>query len=275
LGILLVCTAVALLLSAQVGFAQTQGMTYEEYKLQLAAYEQRVSTAKQALAACTQASDELSQQIGGLDEQIAAVQGEIYGLVDADKAGIDSYVGQIDQTESQLMGMLSLSDDDLFGKRDEFEALEELVKGLRDEKMGLLPDAQQKLRNIEQLLQRIDARMPRKRIKKYTVLGGDSLWRIAKKPDIYDDPYLWPRIYVENRGLIKDPDLIYPNWILDVPFGVERDQHLVMRGENLAGIAGVVYKDPTKWHKLYKANKTQILDPNLIFPAQVFDVPTN
>lgn len=44
----------------------------------------------------------------------------------------------------------------------------------------------------------------------YTVMKGDSLWKIAGKSDVYADPYRWPLIYKANAGKIKDADLIYP-----------------------------------------------------------------
>ncbi len=271
-GFLLVCTA---LLVPQVALAQTQGMTYDEYKVKLAQYEARSADANAALTECRTAGEELSKQMAELDGQIATVQGEIYALVDGDEASVDAYLTNTDQIEARLMGLLSLSEADLFAKRGEVDQLKALLEALKGKKMSFLPEAQQKLRNIDQLLNRIDARMPAKRIEQYTVLGGDSLWKIAKKPDIYADPYMWPRIYVENRAKIKDPDLIYPNWTLNVPFGVDLNQHLVVSGQHLSSIAAKVYNDVTKWHRIYEANKAQILSPNLIFPAQVLDVPVN
>ena len=63
--------------------------------------------------------------------------------------------------------------------------------------------------------------------------------------------------------------------MLNVPFGVDRGQHLVLQGHTLSNIAGSVYGDATKWHRILQANKSQIMDANLIFPAQVLDVPGN
>jgi nucleoid-associated protein YgaU len=45
----------------------------------------------------------------------------------------------------------------------------------------------------------------------------DCLWRIAEYQDIYDDPYMWPKIWRRNRKLIQNPDLIYPGWQLVIP----------------------------------------------------------
>ncbi len=43
----------------------------------------------------------------------------------------------------------------------------------------------------------------------YTVVGGDSLWKISGKEETYNNPYQWPLIYKANRDKIKDADLIY------------------------------------------------------------------
>jgi nucleoid-associated protein YgaU len=53
-------------------------------------------------------------------------------------------------------------------------------------------------------------------VSSYTVVKGDSLWRIAAMDDIYGNPYQWPLIYKANAASIKDPDLIFPNQVLDI-----------------------------------------------------------
>jgi len=252
-----------------------QEMTYEEYKIKLAEYESRTAEARRAIQACKEAGDKLRAEIAGVEGDIAGVNSEIYELLGTDQAGIDGYLAELDRIEARLMGLLNLSEEALFEKRDEIDSIESRVAELKMDSKANLPDASKKLANIDQLLERVKARMPRKRIKQYTVMRGDNLWNIAKKQSIYSDPYLWPRIYVENRSKIKNPDLIYPDWKLNVPFGVDLNQHLVVGGQSLSSIAGMVYKDPTKWHRLLKANQSQILDANLIFPAQVLDVPAN
>ena len=49
----------------------------------------------------------------------------------------------------------------------------------------------------------------------YVVVNGDSLSKIAKRE--YGDANKWRTIYEANKGLIKDPDLIYPGQELKVP----------------------------------------------------------
>ena len=51
--------------------------------------------------------------------------------------------------------------------------------------------------------------------------------------------------------------------------------HTVTKGECLWWIAEYkhVYNDPFMWPLIYKANRDQIKNPDLIFPGQQFDVP--
>jgi nucleoid-associated protein YgaU len=52
-------------------------------------------------------------------------------------------------------------------------------------------------------------------VRRYTVVSGDSLSRIAKRE--YGDAQKWRQIYEANREHIKDPDLIYPGQVLTIP----------------------------------------------------------
>jgi nucleoid-associated protein YgaU len=45
---------------------------------------------------------------------------------------------------------------------------------------------------------------------RYSVLSGDSLWRISGKSKIYGDSFMWPLLFKANKDIIEDPDLIYP-----------------------------------------------------------------
>ena len=49
----------------------------------------------------------------------------------------------------------------------------------------------------------------------YSVVSGDSLSKIAKRE--YGDANKWRVIYEANRDVIKDPDLIYPGQVLNIP----------------------------------------------------------
>ena len=132
-----------------------------------------------------------------------------------------------------------------------------------------------RLVRIDEMIGQLRARVAQPVTIDYAVVRGDNLWNIAKMDKIYANPYMWPRIYRANKDMINDPDLIYPDQKLSIPFGVAENQYLVNQGDFLFKIAAQVYNDPGKWTKIFEANKQQIVEPHLIFPAQVLEVPSN
>jgi len=46
---------------------------------------------------------------------------------------------------------------------------------------------------------------------------AESLWRIAGKKEIYNNPKVWRKIYEANKDQIKNPNLIYPGQNLKIP----------------------------------------------------------
>ena len=53
------------------------------------------------------------------------------------------------------------------------------------------------------------------RLRRCVVKKGDCLWRIAEK--VYGNGFLWKKLFEANRNKIKDPNLIYPGQILNIP----------------------------------------------------------
>ncbi len=51
----------------------------------------------------------------------------------------------------------------------------------------------------------------------YTVVKGDCLWKIARNK--LGSGYRWGEIYDANRSQIRDPNLIYPNQVFEIPDG--------------------------------------------------------
>lgn len=58
----------------------------------------------------------------------------------------------------------------------------------------------------------------------YTVVKGDNLWNIAKKPSIYGNPYEWPLIYMHNSDKIHNPDLIHPDQQFEIWLNPMQDE---------------------------------------------------
>jgi len=55
------------------------------------------------------------------------------------------------------------------------------------------------------------------RASRHVVKPGDSLWKISGDRAVYGRGASWERLYGANRGLIRDPNLIYPGQEITIP----------------------------------------------------------
>lgn len=253
--------------------AQEQQMTCEEYMALGHEIVNREAAANTEIEALSAQLEALKMQIAQLDRANAELNAQILAAVGHSESEVMAFGRELDAIIAQLEGLMALAPEVLIMQRGEVMAIDSRVAELKQTNMTALPEMLDKLSTIDQLLAELKARIAQPVVINYKVVRGDNLWNISKKDQIYADPYMWPRIYRKNKEQIKDPDLIYPKQVLAVPFGVAENQYLVSRGDFLFKIAAELYNNAGKWHKIYEANKQQIIAPDLIFPAQVLDIP--
>lgn len=72
-----------------------------------------------------------------------------------------------------------------------------------------------------------------------------------------------------------EPVVMEPEPVVETSYG--KTSHVVEKGECLWTISesGDVYSDPFQWPVIYRANRDQIKDPDLIYPNQEFEIPRN
>ncbi len=265
--------ALALLVLVKNTSAQEQQMTCEEYIALGHEIVNREAVANTEIEALNAQLEVLKMQIAQLDRANAELNAQILAAVGQSESEIAAFGRELDAIIAQLEGLMALAPEVLIMQRGEVMAIDSRVAELKQSNMAALPEMRDKLSTIDQLLTELKARIAQPVVIDYKVVRGDNLWNISKKEQIYADPYMWPRIYRNNKDQIEDPDLIYPKQVLAVPFGVAENQYLVSRGDFLFKIAAELYNNAGKWHKIYEANKQQIIAPDLIFPAQVLDIP--
>ena len=130
----------------------------------------------------------------------------------------------------------------------------------------------------------------------YTVLPGDSLWRIAAR--FYGRGELWRKIYEDNAASIRDPGRIRAGQQLRIYLteertstsnagtagtsnavgsvvtdGMGRKIYRVAPGDNLWTISRKVYGTGGLWGRIYQANRTMVIDPRWLYRGQVLVIP--
>ncbi|MDZ7723163.1 MAG: LysM peptidoglycan-binding domain-containing protein [candidate division KSB1 bacterium] len=264
-----------LVFGATLSIAQEE-MTMEEYEAQLAEWQQREADARAAKEECEAAVEALNEEVQTVESQTQEVWNEILSEIGTDVAGVDEFRGQLESLDEQADGLLALSAEELFEKRDEMTALEEQLAAAKENRIAALSEMQDLIATIEGKLAQINNKMPKAVYDDYNVVVGDYLWKISGKEAIYDDPTQWMRIYSVNTDQIDDPDLIFPEQVLKIQRGLGMDQYLIAKGDYLQKIAEnpEVLGDPSNWTKIYEKNKEIIGDdPNMVFPHTVLVIP--
>ncbi|MDZ7270220.1 MAG: LysM peptidoglycan-binding domain-containing protein [candidate division KSB1 bacterium] len=272
---LAVVLGLALLVDATVALGE-QKMSMDQYRAELAQWQKREADAKAAIAAREKEIQALKEQIDKADADLAACWDDVYALLGVDKAAVDAYRASLKAIEAQVNGLAALSPEELFKKKAEIAALKAQLAEKKKSPIYALTEMRELVAAIEAKIADLEARMPKAVYDSYVVVKGDYLWKISGKKEIYGDPYQWMKIYSVNRDLIKDPDLIYPDWVLKILRGCGPDQYIVVKGDFLRKIAQdpSVLNDPAAWTKIYEANKSVIGDnPNLIYPHTVLVIP--
>jgi len=274
INVLVFVFLIAFVLGAVSTAHSAEKMTFEEWQGLMTEYKAREDKANREIENLNRQITELKKQIADADRQIAAVKREIQNLLGATESEVEAFISRLESIERRVKSLERLSRDELSKRISEIDGLITSLTDMKKSKISLIPRVGEK---IDDLLSRLNAlkKAAGVYVDYYTVIRGDCLWRISARSSIYNDPYMWPRIFQANRDQIKNEDLIYPKQVFKIPRGVPSGFHLVVRGEYLSKIAGysTVYRDASKWTKIYEANRDRIKNPNLIYPAWLLRIP--
>lgn len=250
-------------------------MKMDEYKAELAKWQQREADAKASLAQEEARCQQTQNEMASVQQEIDQVWNEIYALLGTDEAGYKDFLAQLRSLESELSGFVALSPEDIYARKNEIQGFKDRYDAFLKDKRSLGNEAQAILGRIKNLIDEAENKAMPAAAGRYEVVRGDYLWRIARKPEIYGDAFAWIRIYTSNRDQIKNPDLIYPRQVFRIPQVAGPNEHWVTRGEYLTKIAGYsqVYGNSFQWQRIYEANKDVISDPNVIYPHMVLQIP--
>jgi len=103
-----------------------------------------------------------------------------------------------------------------------YEAREGEANAKAEEEQVKIESLKAQLSELDQAIADIEAEIKAKEEEirnTYVVKPGDWLSKLAEYPDVYGwgNYARWKEIYNANKDLIKDPNLIYPDWKLKIP----------------------------------------------------------
>ncbi len=130
-----------------------------------------------------------------------------------------------------------------------------------DELYAIVGATRQDVDNFRNAVNELDGKIRRKegpKADRQADLDALKMNKISALPEFFDKVHNQMQQALDNW--IEKPDVI---------------SYTVVRGDHLWGIAKKQehYGNPFAWPVIYKANREQIKDPDLIYPNQVFKVP--
>ena len=214
----LVAASVFFALNAGVALAQEE-MTKDQWQQQMTEFTAKRNDLKKQLQQLTKEVEDLQTQLSQKDADLKKCQDEILALVGATQVDVDAFGKRVDALEAKVNDLSRLSNEELLARKAEIDEAQNELNELLKSKISVLPMFYDRLQAIQP---KIDAlRKTLASMEKFYTVGTwarnrDCLWNISKKKDIYDNPFMWPKIWQGNRELIKDPDIIRPGWKLRI-----------------------------------------------------------
>jgi hypothetical protein len=217
--------ALAAVLTLSVGLANAQEeMTKDQWQQEVTKYTQMRDDLQGKLKTLQGAVSDANTMSTKLDTDSEKCLDELYALVGSDREKAAAFNDELAAAEAKAGELMRLSDADLMARSGEVAELEAKSKELWGNKLSLIPDFWDRLTEVDNKVKSLKDTLA-KQVKVYTVgtwsRDRDCLWNISKKPDIYDNAWLWPRIWQGNRDQIKDPDVIHTGQKLTIPQGKE------------------------------------------------------
>jgi uncharacterized coiled-coil DUF342 family protein len=203
-----------------VSLAPAQEMSKDQWQQEIDRYTKMRNDLSAKVKELTDRIASLESQSSTLDADYAKCLDELYALVGSNREQADAFRSEIESAESKADELMRLSDADLMDRKGEVDELASKVKSLWENKLSLIPEFYDRLTALNDKVKSLQSTLAGSG-KTYTVgtwaRNRDCLWNISKKRDIYNNAWMWPKIWQGNRDQIKDPDVIHPGQKLKIP----------------------------------------------------------
>ncbi len=288
LMLLVTIMVLPLLLNAEVNYLSEEDYKSLDKKERLSYWERlenEMVDLQQRKADAIANKEKYQKDIDELDKQLAETgtdydneYNEIIEILGVSKSDIPGVRRKLDEYNRKIDNWNNLSDSEIWNYKKAITELIEEYETYKNTNVAKIPDFRGTFSDLDNKIRGLKTNLQNARPKyyfdNYTVETGDFLSKISGYSFIYNDPEKWGIIYRANRDQIKDPNVLNVGMVLNIPRGLPYSWK-VYRGESLWRIASYpeVYGSGAQWPKIYRENKDQIKDPNLIYPNQVFRIP--
>ncbi len=211
-------------------FSFAQEMTKEEWQKQMTETRAKRDASVNDLENLVNEIAKLSQIISKLDVDIVAAENELFKLYETNKAELEQFSKELEKHEARVNDLMRISDEELIKFADEISIISTRVDEMVKMKPAKLPRFATRIFNLQSNLTTLmrnskaiaSSESEAMSQEKYYVVGTwaknrDCLWNIAKKPDVYANAFMWPKIWQGNKEQIKNPDIIHPGQKLRIP----------------------------------------------------------
>ena len=195
-------------------------MKPEEADAKIKALSAQVADLKAKQADLSKEIESLNVKKTTLQTNLSKCGEDVYTLVGATKEQVEAFRQKLEGVEKKIDDLSRLSNKDLFDRKTEIDDVQKQADELKGSKISLLPAFYDRVQALQGKIDNLKNSLKSSE-KTYTVgtwaKDRDCLWNISKKTDIYDNPFMWPKIWQSNKEKIKDPDVIKPGWELKIP----------------------------------------------------------
>ena len=220
---ILTLVIIAAVLFSAVGFAQE--LSKDQWQSEMNTQTAKRNELKAKLDKLVADINNLKNQSTKLDADVAACEDELYKMLGMTRDQVDAFDRELSGYERRADELMRMADADLLKNKDEVNTMSKRVDEMTNSKVGSLSRFRDRLASLRTKIDGLLATLSKMATNVYTVgtwkRDRDCLWNIAKKPNTYNNAWLWPKIWQGNKDKIRDPDVIKPGWKLTIPAGKE------------------------------------------------------
>lgn len=217
------CVVLVAALVLTVGsYAAAQEMTKEDWQKQITEFTAKRNELKTKLAGIQAEIDKLKREDADKAAAVKKCNDDLMALVGADAASERSFAAKLDEIDEKINELSRLSNQDLWARKGEIDDVQNTLDEVKKNKLSALPKYYDRVKEQQNRIDALRKTLESAQLAMTYTVGTwakdrDCLWNIAKKPKIYDNAFLWPKIWQGNKDKIKNPDVIKKGQVLSIP----------------------------------------------------------